>query len=86
MGQQALPSPDPLTPATRLFPEAHDDESDDQAVQRDGFHQREPDPHILSDAGFRFRLARHRFDHLPEDVPDTHTGSGKPCRRQPHAQ
>ncbi len=23
---------------------------------------------------------------LPEDVADTHTGSRKPCRRQPHAQ
>src|SRR5574337_948760 len=63
-----------------LFAEAHDDEGDDQAIECDGFYQREPDPHILRDASFCFGLARHHFNHLPKDIADPHTGPGKPCR------
>ena len=48
--------------APYLFTESHDDERDDEAVQGDGFDQREPDPHIFRHAPFRFRLTSDDFD------------------------
>src|ERR1044071_1932962 len=67
-----------------LLAKTHNDEGNDQAIERDGFHQRKPDPHIFRDASFCFRLACHYFNHLPKDVADSHTGSGKPCCGTPH--
>src|SRR5689334_15223036 len=69
-----------------LFAETHDDKGNDQTIERDGFHQREPDPHVFANATFCFRLASHRLDHLAEDVADAHTGPGEACCGQAHAQ
>src|SRR6476620_4238618 len=66
-----------------LLAKAHDNEGNDQAIQRDGFHQREPDPHILRDASFCFRLAGHHFNHLPEDVADPTPAPANPAAAHP---
>ena len=68
--------PAPATALNQLFAKSHDDERDDQPVQRDGLDQREPDPHIFPDTSLRFRLTGDRLDHLSKDVSDTHARSG----------
>ena len=63
-----------------LLAKTHDDERNNEPVQRDGFDQREPDPHVLADTTFGFRLAGDGFDHLAENISDTHTGAGESRR------
>src|SRR5215831_19241231 len=69
-----------------LLAEPHDDERNNQPVERDGLDQRESDPHVLADTSLRFRLTRDRLDHLSKDISDAYAGSGKPGGCEAHAQ
>ena len=66
-----------------LFAKTHNDKCNDQAVQRDGFDQRESDPHVLANSAFRFGLTRDRLIILPKIYPMPTPAPANPAAAKP---